>query len=142
VRSSYPPIMRVAILLAVVALGGAHTAAAASSPSPSTCAAAWNHQAGARLRALVVAGHANGAFISSRASVGVDMWSKAGGTSSTTAPGCTIQFILPSNRLLVLWGAWRGTAIPKWTGPVSGARSMAIHGNARVHDDGTVGFHG
>jgi hypothetical protein len=134
--------MRAAILLAIAALGGAQTAVAAASPSPSTCAVAWNHEAGARLRALVVADHVRGAFINSRASVGVDTWSKAGGTSSTSAPGCTIQFILPNQRLFLLWGAWTGTTITKWTGPVSSDLPMPGHGNARVHDDGTVGFHG
>jgi hypothetical protein len=134
--------MRVVILVAVVSLAGAQSAVAAGSASPSACAVAWNQKAGARLRALVVAGHAQAAFISARASVGVDMWSMAGGASSASAPGCTIQFILPNKRLLVLWGAWRGATIPKWTGPVSGARAMAVHGNASVHDDGTVGFHG
>jgi hypothetical protein len=91
---------------------------------------------------LVAADHVRGAFINSRSSVGVDTWSKAGGTSSTNASGCTIQFILPNKRLLLLWVAWSGTAIPKWTGPVSSALPMPAHANARVHDDGTVGFHG
>jgi hypothetical protein len=131
------------MLLALMALGGAQIAAAASSsPSPSTCAVAWNHEAGARLRALVVADHVRGAFINSRASVGVETWSKAGGTSSTGAAGCTIQFILPNKRLLLLWGAWSGTTIPKWTGPVPGALPIPVRGNASVRDDGTLGFHG
>jgi hypothetical protein len=38
---SYPPIMRIAILLAIMALGCAQTAVGVSLPSPSTCVVAW-----------------------------------------------------------------------------------------------------
>jgi hypothetical protein len=131
------------VLAAAVVLAPITTAAAApSAHSPSACALAWNHGAGATLRALVVRSHARAAFIDPRASIGTDTWTKAGGQSSTTTSGCSIQFILRTGKTLSVWGAWKAGSVATWHGPVASGRAVPVPDNARVHTDGTVGFHG
>jgi hypothetical protein len=130
-------------VLAVVAfLVLAPTGAAAARPSPSACAVAWNRSAGPRLHAIVAAGSVRAAFVSARASIGIDTWSKAGRRRSTSSLGCSIRFVLPNGRLLDAWGAWRHGVIPDWHGPIASGRVVPVPHNARVHRDGTVGFTG
>jgi hypothetical protein len=111
-------------------------------PSPSACAVAWNQGARAALRALIVKSHARGAFIDPSASIGTDRWTKAGGTTSTSSPGCAIQFILRGGRILSVFGSWKAGTVAAWRGPVPSGRVIPVPDNARVHRDGTVGFHG
>jgi hypothetical protein len=91
---------------------------------------------------LIVSDQVRGAFIDARASVGTDTWTKTGGATSTSARGCSIQFILPSKRVLMVWGAWTARAISKWVGPVASSRVVSVPENARVRGDGSLGFHG
>jgi hypothetical protein len=94
------------------------------------------------LHALIAKTNARTAFIDARASVGTYTWSKTGGTTSTSARGCSIQFVLPSKALLALGGAWQRGTVPSWHGPVRSGRVLPVPHNARVHSDGTVGFTG
>jgi hypothetical protein len=41
-----------------------------------------------------------------------------------------------------VWGAWKDATVSKWSGPVASTRPMPVPNNARVHSDGSVGFHG
>jgi hypothetical protein len=138
-----PGVRATLVLAAAVVLAPVSTAAAATpAPSPSACALAWNHGVSATLRALVIRSHARAAFIDSRASVGTDTWTKGGGRTSTTSSGCSIQFILRSGKTLSVWGAWKAGSVTTWRGPVPSGRAVPVPDNARVHTDGTVGFHG
>ena len=134
--------MRLALALVVTGVA-APLASAVGSPSPSGCAVAWNRWAPPRLHAMVATSHSRAAFIRPRAVVGNDTWSKAhGGDTSTSSLGCSIEFVLPGARgMLVTWGAWRSGTIRVWRGPVPG-RAVPVPRNARVHGDGTVGFTG
>lgn len=109
---------------------------------PATCAVAWNNSAKAAQRALVAKAHPRGAFIDANSVIGTDSFSKSGGTKSTSAPGCSIAFILRTGQTMNFWGAWTGTAIRVWSGGISSSRVFPFPNNARVHADGSVGFHG
>ena len=115
--------------------------AAARSPQ-SACATAWNRSAPAALRASIAARHPLGVFIDSRTSVHTDTWSKGQAPSSAGGRGCGLQFALHGGRVLAVWGAWAGSTIVKWAGPVPSARPVAVPRNGSVHSDGTIGFHG
>jgi hypothetical protein len=116
---------------------------AASRPSPSACAVAWNQWAPSSLHKVVAKSDVRAAFIDAHASVGIDTWSKAGGRSSTSSPGCSIQFVLPGNAgLLLAWGPWRAGTIRAWHVPIRNGLDVPVPHNARVDNNGTVGFTG
>jgi hypothetical protein len=133
---------RLALFAAALAVAPAASAAQVASPSPSACAVAWNLRAGDRLHLLIARSRARAAFVNSHASFGTFTWSKSGGTRSTSSRGCSIQFILPSRKILGLWGTWEGGTVRTWQGPVRSLRAVPVPDNARVRVDGTVGFHG
>jgi hypothetical protein len=116
-------------------------ALAATQPSKSACAAAWNQSAGASLRASIAARHPKGAFVDI-ATVGTVQWVIGGKTQSSSRFGCGIQFILHSGRTLAVSGAWNGNAVPAWSGPVASNRPISLPLNTAVHADGTVAFRG
>jgi hypothetical protein len=91
---------------------------------------------------VVARGNVRAAFISARASIGFDTWSKTGVQTSTSSVGCWIRFVLPDGRVLDTWGAWQHGAIPGWRRPIASGRVVPVPHNARVHRDGTVGFTG
>jgi hypothetical protein len=63
--------------------------------------------------------------------------------STTSGPGCSIQFVLGNGHTLAVWGAWgSGGGISRWSGPVASNRLIRVPRNGNVHADGTVGFHG
>jgi hypothetical protein len=111
-----------------------------ATPPPSVCASAWNRHASAALHAQVAA--ARSAYIDARATVGTDVWSKAGGATSTSRRGCTIVFVFRNGTSLETWGVWKAGSIESWLAPIRNTRRFAFPDNARVHADGTVGFHG
>jgi hypothetical protein len=134
--------VRLALLsFAIVALAAATTAGAGGRSSPSACANAWNHGAPAALRARIVARKPTAAYISPQASVMSVSWTQTA-ESSTSGPGCTIQFVLSHGRTLAVWGAWRRGGVLRWSGPVASNRAIRVPENGSVHADGTVGFHG
>jgi hypothetical protein len=130
----------VAVAAHAVALVGA--ARSAGYPSKSGCAVAWNRTAPAALRSSIAGDHPRGAFVNGAVSAGTVTWTKGGKSTSTSGPGCGIQFILASGRTLAVWGTWRDGRVPKWSGPVTSARPIPVPNNSNVHPDGTVGFHG
>jgi hypothetical protein len=132
------------IALALVVVAAAVPAASASvKPSPSRCAVSWNQWSAAGLRKEVAKAKVRAAFIEAHASVGTDTWSRTGGTNSTSAAGCFIQFVLPSNAgLLTVWGSWQAGIIHVWHGPIRVNRRIPVPNNARVHSNGTLGFTG
>jgi hypothetical protein len=134
--------VRSTLALAAAALALAQGAAAERAPSPSACAVAWNQGARAQLRALIVQSRPRGAFIDPSLSIGTDRWTKAGGATSTSSRGCAIQFILRSGKILSVFGSWKAGTVSAWRGPVPSGRVIPVPDNARVHRDGTVGFHG
>jgi hypothetical protein len=91
---------------------------------------------------VIAKSHVRSAFIDSRAVVGTDMWSKAGASSSTSAVGCSIRFVVPTGGLLETWGVWKAGTISAWHRPVRYRSIVPMPRNARVHSDGTVGFTG
>ena len=138
---------KLAIAVAVVGLAAAVGGAArgTGNPSKSGCAVAWNRTAPPALRSSIAGDHPRGAFVNSAVSVGRVTWTdatKGGQSTSTSGPGCGIQFILASGRTLSVWGRWRDGGVPKWSGPVPSARPIPVPNNSNVHPDGTVGFHG
>lgn len=122
------------LLAPLLAAGALHT--------PAKCAVAWNHRATAQQRAVVTRAHPRGAFVDAHTVVGVDSVTKSGGTTSTSGPGCSIAFILRTGLTLNFWGNWFGSTILGWHGPISSGRVFIVPNNARVHADGTIGFHG
>lgn len=133
--------MRFVPVLAIMA-ATASSAAAAAPHSPSACAVAWNRTASAGLHAVLAKADAHAASIDPRTTVGRDTWSKTGGTTSTSALGCTIRVGLPAGRVLLLWGRWRAGMIHDWHASLASAHLPAMPDNARVHRDGTIGFTG
>jgi hypothetical protein len=139
---SYSPRMRSIFAAAGVSLALAPVISAGASPSPAACAVAWNRWASAHLHAVIAKSDARAAFVDARATVGTDTFSKTGGTTSTSARGCSIQVVLPDKTLLTVWGPWQKGTIRSWHGPLRGSRPFPVPHNARVHSDGTVGFTG
>jgi hypothetical protein len=129
-------------MVAVSALAVAALATATAQTLPSRCATAWNRTAPHALRARIVASNPRGAFINPGGSTVTSVtWTKTG-QSSSSAPGCSIVFVLHDGHVLAVSGAWARGAVAKWIGPVASNRVIPLPTNTTVHPDGTVGFHG
>ncbi|MEI8105539.1 MAG: hypothetical protein WCH31_06825 [Actinomycetes bacterium] len=125
--------MRNLITPSVVAVvSGVAVAAAAAhgsaTPTPSTCASAWNKSAPSTLRSTLLAGSpAAKAFV-----VG-------GGTS----PVCEIFFTLGNGKLVMTHGSWNGGSVRVWQ-PLEKLTSAIkpVPSNAAVATNGTISFKG
>jgi hypothetical protein len=134
--------MRSIFAAAGVSLVLAPAASAGTPPSPAACAVAWNRWASPHLHAVVAGSKARAAFVDARVIIGTDTFSKTGGATSTSAPGCSIQVVLPDESLLDFSGVWQKGTIRAWNGPLRSGRFIPVPHNARVHRDGTIGFTG
>jgi hypothetical protein len=133
--------MKVVVCCGLVAASLAAPALAATQPSKSACAVAWNRSATAMLRRSIAAQHPKGAFIDA-AVVGTFDWSAGGRMHSSSGAGCGIQFILRTGRTLSVSGRWDGSRVANWSRPVASPRPIPVPDNSFVRADGTVAFHG
>src|SRR5712691_7548794 len=118
------------VVISLLVFGSATAAASASVPSRSACAVAWNRGASARLHSTIANAHARGAFIN-LAVVDKDSFTRGGGSTSTSKPGCSIAFILRDGETLNVWGAWNAGKINLWFGPITSTHVYPVPNNAR-----------